>query len=194
MQRRFRFEPARKVDGTPMSMIIERRMVWHIPKEGEIAYHAGDFVWSVTASKDGVSDCKADVTFGQAFTNITSGLCERTTGQLVDPALLTGSEVVRVTHIMTLLPDGSTSAPPQPAGAPVLDQVADVDISLEGRVTSCRMLIDKGQPPPFARPYFRNLCAGLHSAPTANFPSDFREVPGPRRARVRSMLIVEPQG
>lgn len=186
--RRFRFRPA-ALDGVPVASTVLRRVTWRLPREPLIQFAQGRFTWSVTASPAATTACDLDLD-GGAFRQFDEDNCSvPADAWLVDrEELAPGHPPVRVTQVLSLLPQGEALTLPSLPGTPFWEEVAEIEIALDGSVTACTLVSQRGEVPAYIRSDYQPLCgplaAGRHFAPA---PPDA----APRRARMQSALYVE---
>lgn len=187
--RRFRYRPATR-DGVPVSATVHRRVTWRLPQEPLIQFAQGRFTWTVTASPAGTTACALSLD-GAAFREFDEGNCRVTADAwLVDKELLEpGHPPVRVTQILSLVPQGEALTLPRLSGTPFSEEVAEIAIAPDGSVTSCTVTSQRGEAPDYVRVGYQPLCgrlaAGRHFAVAADTAI--------RRARMQSALYVEVQ-
>lgn len=187
--RRFRFRPATR-DGAPVSGTVYRRVTWRLPAEPLIQFAQGRFTWTVTASSAGTTACELSLD-GAAFREFDEANCRvPADAWLVDEeALEPGHPPVRVTKVLSLLPQGEPLTLPRLAGTPFWEEVADIEIAPDGSVSACTPTSQRGDLPDYVRgdylPLCENLVSGRHFAPAADGAV--------RRARMQSAVYVEAQ-
>jgi TonB family protein len=187
--RRYRFRPATR-DGQPVASVATQRVTWRIPEGPEIRFGQGRFTWTVVVSSSGSTECRIEQ-IGQAFDRFDEGQCEEPEGaRMIEPAdLAPGQLPVRLTHVLSLIPEGEPSRLPRLTGSPTAEWTVLVEADAQGRVTSCTPVARQGEIPSFAYP---NLGRGCESLLNRGI---FLPAPGVpvRRARLGSTLYVEPQ-
>lgn len=187
--RRFRFRPATR-DGVPVQSLATRLITWRLPEEPVIQFAQGRFTWAVTASPAGTTACTLNLD-GTTFREFDEDNCGvPADAWLVDEGMLEpGHPPIRVTQILSLLPQGEVLTLPRLAGTPFWEEVAELEIAPDGRVTSCAPASQIGEVPDYADGRFQPLCERLTSlryfSPAANGAV--------RRARMQSALYVEVQ-
>ncbi len=185
--RRFRFRPATR-GGVPVVSAMTRRVTWRLPEEPVIQFAQGRFTWTVTASPAGTTTCDLSLD-GTAFREFDEGNCrEPADAWLVDSGeLAPGHPPVRVTQILSLLPQGEARTLPQLPGTPYSEEVAEIEVAPDGSVTACTLASQRGEAPDYVRADYQPLCArlaaGRHFAATTDTAT--------RRARMQSALYVE---
>lgn len=187
--RRFRFRPATR-DGVPVQSLATRLITWRLPEEPVIQFAQGRFTWAVTASPAGTTACTLNFD-GTAFREFDEGNCSvPADAWLVDEDMLEpGHPPVRVTQILSLLPQGEALTLPRLAGTPFWEEVAELEIAPDGRVTSCAPASQIGDLPDYAGGRFQPLCERLTSLRYFSPAADGAV----RRARMQSALYVEVQ-
>ena len=105
--------------------------------------------------------------------------------QELDP----GHPPVRVTQILSLLPNRETLTLPRLPGTPFWEEVAEIEIAGNGRVTSCTVASQRGHIPDYVAGRFQPLCEGLAIGRAFAAGEDGAV----RRARMQSALYVEVQ-
>ena len=185
--RRFRFRPATR-DGQPVASTVTQRVTWRIPEGPEIRFAQGRFTWTVTVSPAGSTECRIEQ-IGEAFDSFDIGQCEDPQGaRMVAPVdLAPGQPPVRLTHVLSLIPDGERSTLPRLTGAPTAEWTVVVEANAEGRITSCTPVARQGEIPGYASPGLGRGCESLQGhrlfVPDPRMPV--------RRARLGSSLFVE---
>ena len=185
--RRFRFRPASR-DGQPVASIVTQRVTWRIPEGPEIRFAQGRFTWTVTVSPAGSTECRIEQ-IGEAFANFDEGQCEDPEGaRMAAPVdLAPGQPPVRLTHVLSLIPEGERSTLPRLAGAPTAEWTVNVEADTDGRITACTPVARHGEIPAYASPSLGRGCESLLGHRL--FEAD-RRIPL-RRARLGSTLYVE---
>lgn len=185
--RRFRFQPATR-DGVPIQSVVTRRITWRLPEDSVMRFAQGRFAWTVTASPTGTTACTLELV-GTAFSEFDEGNCRvPADAWLVDEEELeAGHPPVRVTQILSLLPQGEALALPPLAGTPFWEQVAEIEITPGGQVSACTIASEHGELPRYVRGRYQPLCAGLMTG-TQFAPGPDSDV---RRARIQSALYIE---
>lgn len=187
--RRFRHRPAIR-DGEPVASTMTRRVTWRLPEEPLIQFAQGRFTWTVTASPVGTTECTLTLD-GTAFQQFDEGNCRvPADAWLVDEEEFEpGHPAVRVTHILSLLPQGEAMTLPRLSGTPFWEEVAEIEIAPDGRVTACTLASQRGDPPDYVRARFQPLCDDLVIGQNFAIAPDGAV----RRARMQSALFVEVQ-
>ena len=187
MTRRFRYRPATR-DGVPVEGAVTQRVTWRFPEEPIVRFAQGRFTWTVAASPAGTTDCTLTLV-GETFREFDEGNCRVTADAwLVDEEVLEpGHPPVRVTQILSLLPQGETLTLPRLPGTPFWEEVAEIEIGPDGRVTACTPASQTGELPDYVNGQIQPLCEGL--AFGRRFTSS--EDGAVRRARMQSALYVE---
>jgi hypothetical protein len=98
-----------------------------------------------------------------------------------------GQPPTRITHILSLLPEGEASTLPRLPGTPFAEWIALVGVAPDGRVTSCTPVSQQGTPPAYVHFPYRLGCQSLIGR-RAFQPVTSENV---RRARMGSALYVE---
>ena len=185
--RRFRFRPAMR-DGVPVAGTVYRRVTWRLPAEPLIQFAQGRFTWTVASSAAGTTACELSLD-GPAFREFDEGNCRvPADAWLVDEeALDPGHPPVRVTQILSLLPQGEAPTLPPLAGTPFWEEVAEIEIAPDGSVTGCTLTSRRGEAPDYVRSGYQPLCERLAIGRHFAAVSDGAV----RRARMQSALYVE---
>lgn len=187
--RRYRYRPATR-GGIPVASSMTRRITWRLPEEPVIQFAQGRFTWTVTASPAGTTACELSLD-GPAFRELDEGNCRvPVEAWLVDSGELEpGHPPVRVTQVLSLLPQGEALTLPRLPGTPHWEEVAEIEIAPSGMVTACTLASQHGEAPDYVRVGYQPLCG--------NLTASRRFVAAPdgtvRRARMQSALYVEVQ-
>ena len=187
LQRRFRFRPA-TFAGRPVAADVVLAVTWRMPLDDlpMIALAPGRLTWTVTASAAGIATCEEAID-GAAFADFDRQVCAGSReDKLVEPAAMPAAPALQVRQVIELVPAADQAAAPPAPGA-AWEAAATVQVSGEGKVTSCRADASRGTLPAFVRPEFGLLCdtlaGGRWFAPTS--------LPG-QQARLRSLIYVRP--
>jgi TonB family protein len=185
--RRARYSPATR-GGQPVEATVTQRVIWRLPPEPMIQFAQGRFTWMVSLAASGVTACEITLV-GRTFAAFDEGNCDRPalTGLVDTGQFPAGHPPVRVTHVLSLLPQGETLTLPRRAGAPHWEDTADIEIGPEGNVTSCRTSVARGAPPAYVQPFFNPLCSELTRA--SRFPPVTDG--SVRRARMGAAIYIE---
>lgn len=185
--RRFRFRPATR-DGVPVQSMATRSITWRLPEEPLIQFAQGRFTWAVTASPAGTTACTLNLD-GTTFREFDEGNCGvPADAWLVDEGMFEpGHPPIRVTQVLSLLPQSEALTLPRLAGTPFWEEVAELEIAPDGRVSSCAPASQTGELPDYAGGRFQPLCERLTSLRYFSPAADGAV----RRARMQSALYVE---
>lgn len=186
ISQRFRYEPAR-LNGRPVASTISRNVVWRMPEEPKIAFAQGRFSWTVTASPAGVTDCDATLT-GATFAEFDEGSC--LPWLVARTELEPGQPSVKVTQVLSLLPQGEALTLLRLPGTPFWENVGELQIAPDGTVTACTTTSQRGEVPDYVTGWFVPLCESLLNVRHFSPASDGQA----RRARMQSAIFVEVQG
>ena len=187
LTRRYRYRPATR-GGVPVASSMTRRITWRLPEDPVIQFAQGRFTWTVTASPAGTTACELSLD-GTAFRELDEGNCRvPVEAWLVDEGELEpGHPPVRVTQILSLLPQGETLTLPRLPGTPYWEEVAEIEIAPDGSVSGCTLASRHGEAPLYVRGGYQPLCASLRIGRQFNAATDTAT----RRARMQSALYVE---
>lgn len=187
--RRYRYRPATR-GGTPVASSMTRRITWRLPEDPVIQFAQGRFTWTVTASPAGTTACELSLD-GTAFRELDEGNCRvPVEAWLVDSGEFEpGHPPVRVTQVLSLLPQGEALTLPRLPGTPYWEEVAEIEIAPSGMVTACTLASQRGEAPDYVRAGYQPLCGNLTAS--RHFPA--APDVAVRRARMQSALYVEIQ-
>jgi TonB family protein len=188
--RRFRYQPATR-NGAPTLSDVTRRVIWRLPDGPEIMFAQGRFTRTVTISGAVAAECRIEQ-IGTAFVQFDTGQCRDPGGDrmVALEAMGAGQPATRITHILSLLPDGVASTLPRLPGTPFAEWIARVEVAPDGRVTGCTPVSQQGLPPAYVHFPYRLGCPSLMGR-RAFQPVTSESV---RRARMGSALYVEVLG
>jgi protein TonB len=184
---RFRYAPATS-NGRPTEADVTRRVVWRIPEGPSMMFAQGRFTWTVVASGAGATECRIEQ-IGTAFAQFDTGQCRKPNGDrmIAFEQMGAGHPATRVTHILSLLPEGEAATLPRLPGTPFAEWVAQVEVAPEGRVTACIPVSQQGAVPAYVSTPYKLGCQSLMGR-TVFAATSTQE---PRRARIGSAVYVQ---